>query len=94
MVLLYRGLVDSLLRGTALNYVGHRAYVRRLSGGARKERKHVEMSELYRRKELTGGQERNSLHRATRNGSWLSAVPHHLNSMNLSWKKLRDNLRL
>ena len=35
-------LVDSLLGGTALNYVGHRAYIRGASVGLRKEWKHVE----------------------------------------------------
>ena len=77
-------LVDSLLGGSALNYVGHRAFVCRTSAGARKERKHVEMAELDRQKELTGDQERNRLHMATRNGSWLSAVLHSLNGTELS----------
>ena len=43
-----RELVDSLLGGTALNYVGHRSCVCRASAGSRKERKHVEMAELAR----------------------------------------------
>ena len=58
-----RELLDSLLGGTALNYVGHRAYVHRASAVARKGRKHVEVAELDRRKELAGGQERNRLQR-------------------------------
>ena len=62
-------LVDSLLGGFALNYVGHRECVRGASTGARRDRKHVEVVELARQKELTGGQERNRLHRSTRNGS-------------------------
>ena len=87
-------LVESLLGGTALNYVGHGACVRRASAGARKERKHVEMAELARRNELAGGQERNRLHRATRNGAWLRDIPHRLNGTDLSWEEFRDNLRL
>ena len=87
-------LVESLLGGTAFNYVGHRACVRRESAGARKERKHVEMADLARRKDIAEGQEMNRLHRASRNGAWLSAVPHCLNGMELSWEEFRDNLRL
>ena len=47
-----RELVDSLLGVTALNYVGHRVCVHGASSGERIERKHVEMAELDRRKEL------------------------------------------
>ena len=54
----------------------------------------VELGEVARRKELDGGQESNRLHRSTRNGSWLSAVPHRLNDMKLSREKFRDNLFL
>ena len=39
---------------------------------------HVEIGDLARRKEMAGGQERNSLHREKMNGGWLSAVPHRL----------------
>ena len=55
---------------------------------------HVELGEVSRRKGLAGGQERNRLHRATRNGAWLSAVTHRLNGTELSWEEFRDNLRL
>ena len=55
---------------------------------------HVELVDLAIRKELVGGKERNSLHRATRNGSWLSDVPHRLNVTELFWEEFRDNLRL
>ena len=55
---------------------------------------HIELGELDRRKELTGGQEINRLHMDTRNGAWLSAVPHCLNGMELSWEEFWDNLRL
>ena len=60
-------LVDSLLGDSALNHVGHRSCVPGASVGARKERKHVELSNMARQKELAGVQERNLLHRATRN---------------------------
>ena len=55
---------------------------------------HADIGELARRKDLEGGQERNCLHWATRNGAWLSAVPHGINSTELSWEEFRDNLRL
>ena len=54
----------------------------------------MEMAELVRQTELAGVQERNRLHRATRNEAWLSAVPHHLNVMEMYWKKFRDSLSL
>ena len=69
-------LVDSLLGGTALNYVGLRAYVCKASLAEICAKIHVEQGELDRLKELTGGQDRNRLHRATKNGTWLNAVPH------------------
>ena len=45
-------LVESLLVGIALNYVGHRACIRGASAIARKERKHVDMALLARQKDL------------------------------------------
>ena len=56
-------LVDSLIRGYTLNYVGHRAYVCWSSVEARRERKHLELAELARQKYLTVFQERNRIHR-------------------------------
>ena len=41
-------LVDSLLGGSTLNYIGHRACVLGASEGAIKERKHLELAELAR----------------------------------------------
>ena len=87
-------LVYSLLGGSFLNYVGHRACIRGASTGARKERKHVELAELARRKELAGGQERNRLHRVTRNGAWLNDVNYRLNDTDLSQEESWDNLCL
>ena len=55
---------------------------------------HVDLGELARQKELAGGQERNRLHRSTRNGAWLSAVPHRLNVTDFSREELQDNLCL
>ena len=62
-------LVDSLLGGYALNYVGHRVCVLKVILAAWREGKQVELTDLARRKELISGQERNRLHRATRNGA-------------------------
>ena len=72
-------LVDSLIGGSALNYVGHRACVRGASSGARRDRMHVKLVELAIQKEIAGNQDSNHLHRATRDGAWLSDAPHRLN---------------
>ena len=56
-------LVEYILGGTSLNYVGHKDGVRGANEGARKEWKYVEMVELARQKEMAGGQDRNRLHR-------------------------------
>ena len=79
-------LVDSLLGGTALNYIGHRACIRGSSAGVIKERKHVELSELARQQDIAFVKEKNRLHKATRNGAWLRSVPHSLNGTELSWE--------
>ena len=79
-------LVDSLLGGSVLNYVGHRACVRKASLVARRAKMHVDLGEMARQKELAGGQERKRLHGETRNGEWLSNVPHRLNGTELSWE--------
>ena len=84
----------SLLGGTALNYVGHRACVRRASVGARKGQKYLYMAELARQTSFMDGQERNHLHRATRNGVWPGLITHRLNVTELSLEKFRDNLCL
>ena len=55
---------------------------------------HVELGELARQKDLTGGQERNRLHMETINGAWLSTVPHRLYGTELSREEFQNNLRL
>ena len=52
------------------------------------------MVDLAIQEELSGGQERNRLHRETRHGAWISAIPHPLYSTKLSRKEFRDNFRL
>ena len=89
-----RELVDSLLGGSVLNYVGHRACVRKASQPARLSKRTVELSELFKQKEQAVGQEKNRIHRATRNGAWLSAVTHRLNGTEMSLEEFRDNFRL
>ena len=49
---------------------------------------------MERQKEIPGVQERNRLHRETRNMAWLSAVPHRLNGTELSQEEFWDNLCL
>ena len=87
-------LVDSLLRGSSLNYVGHRAFLRKESFAARRAKMHIKLGELSRRKDIAGGQERNRINRETRNGAWLSAVTHRLNGTELSRDEFQDNLWL
>ena len=89
-----RELLDYLLGGSVLNYVGHRACVRNASQLVRLSKRIAEISELYDRQEKDGSQEKNRLHRATRNGAWLSDVPHRLNVMELSPEEFRDNVCL
>ena len=81
-----RELVDSLLGGSALNCVDHRACVRKASQTARRTNMSVELAESFKRQELAGGQERNRIHRITRNGSWISDVPLRLKGLELSWE--------
>ena len=54
----------------------------------------IHLDEVYRLQEIAGGQERKCIHRATRNGAWLSTVPHRLNGTELSREEFQDNLRL
>ena len=54
----------------------------------------VELAEIFKRQDQAGGQEKNRLHRATRNGEWLSAISHRLNGMELSREEFQDNIRL
>ena len=49
-------MVESLLGGSAINYVDHKACIHRISAGAKKKRNHVELKELARQKELAGSQ--------------------------------------
>ena len=39
---------------------------------------------------LSGVQERNRLHRATRNGAWIRSLPHLLNGTDMSQEEFRD----
>ena len=89
-----RGLLDSLLRGSVLNYVGHRACVHKARKSARLSKSIIDLSKLLKRQKQAGGQEENHLHRATRNGAWLSVETHRLNGTELSQEEFRDNLCL
>ena len=89
-----RELVHSLLGGSVLNYLGHRACVRKSSQSARRTKMSVELAEIFERQDLAGGRDKKRVHRATRNRAWLSAVPHSLNGTELSQEEFRDNLRL
>ena len=52
-----RELVDSLLGGSVLNYVGHMACVHKTSQTLRLSKRIVELSKIYKRQEQAGGQE-------------------------------------
>ena len=52
----------------------------------------MDLAELARQKELAGDQERNRLHWATRNGTWLRSVPHFLNGTELYREEFQDNI--
>ena len=65
-------LLDYLLGGSALNYVGHRAFVHGASAAARREIIHVKLGELARQTDLAGGQKRNRLHRQRSMGHGLA----------------------
>ena len=54
-----REMVDSLLGGSVLNYVGHRACVRKASQSERLSKRIADLSELFERQEQAGHQEKN-----------------------------------
>ena len=83
-------LVDSLLGGTALNFIGHRAFIHKASLVARCAKTHVKLGEMARQKNRVGGQERNRLHRSMSNGAWLRSVTHSLNRTELFREEFRD----
>ena len=87
-------LVYSLLGGSALKYAGHSSFICKASLTARRAKMHVEQEELASKKEHEFGQERNRIHRTTRNGAWLSAVPHRIKGTEFSQEEFRDNLSL
>ena len=87
-------LLYSLLGGSALNYLGHRACVHKASLAERRAKMHIDLGDLAKRKELAEGQDRNRFHIATRNGACLSAVPHRFISTELSQEEFRDKICL
>ena len=89
-----RELVYSLLGDSVLNYVGHRACVRKASQKVISTKMSVELAEVFRKKNRAGRQKKNRIYMATRYRAWLIAVPHHINVTELYWGELRDNLCL
>ena len=77
-------LVESLLGGLDIKYIGHRSCIRKDISRTRKARDREESSVLVKRKAEVGVQEKVQLERATRSGSWLTVMPHQLNGMELS----------
>ena len=52
-------LVEYLLGGSVLNYVGHRSGVRKSNQTARLSKRSVELSEIFKRQEQARGKEKN-----------------------------------
>ena len=82
-----KALVESLLVGADLNCIVHQSCVKKSSARARKAREREELASLTERKAEVVGQDQGRLKRATRIGSWLIAVPHHLNVTEISWEE-------
>ena len=65
-----------------------------MRAGGRKQRDLAEKAVLLIRKELAYGAGLNRLWQATKNGAWLTAIPHCLNGTDFSREKIQDNLLL
>ena len=78
-------LVCSLLGGTKLIYVAHKSCARRASRDRREHQESLKTKALTQLKELAYRAVLNCLQKATDNGAWLTAIPHHLNGTELSW---------
>ena len=89
-----RELVEYLIGGSVLNYVGHRACVRTARETVRLRKKSAELAKIFKRHEQAGVQEKNRLHRAMRNGAWIRAVPHCRNGTELYREEFWENHRL
>ena len=59
-----------------------------------KQQELAEKAGLLIWKELADGSGLNCLQRATENGAWLTAIPHHLNGTELSWEEFHENIFL
>ena len=78
------GLLASILGVIDLKCAVHRAYIYRESAWYCKDRKWEKTVDLGRQKEDTRGQEKNLLQKGMRNGSWITAIIHGLNDIELS----------
>ena len=85
-------LIGSLLQGTNINYLVHKACIHRSSADRQKHREYLEIKALNIRKELIDGAGLNRLRWAAKNGAWLTATPQRLNRTELSREEFRDNL--
>ena len=73
--------------GADLNYIGLWSCIRKSSAREIKVREGGDSATLVERKAEVGGQKRGRLERATRSGSWLTIMPHRLNSLELLWEE-------
>ena len=82
-------LLVSLLDVMEINYVGHRACMRKSIAVSQKEWTRDETTALAHRKDKTGNRERSRLGRVTQTGEWLTAVAHCLNGTDFSHKEFQ-----
>ena len=79
-------LVDSLLRGSDLNYLAHKYCTNIFSADGQKQRDYSKIEMLTIGNNLADGEEFNGLRSATENGAWIAAIPQRLNGKELSRK--------
>ena len=73
-------------------HVVHKGCVRRTSADGQRQQDFFVTAALTRQKDLADGKGLNCLPRATKNVSWITAIPHCLNGTELSREELQDNI--
>ena len=87
-------LVASLLRNTTLDFVEHKACVRKAGAKAQKERLEAELGAVTGMIVGAPKQTKKRLERAGKTGKWLTIPPNKLDGTLLSKEEWRDNARL
>ena len=81
-----------LIGVTGLNYVVHKACIRKTRASERKDIDQENIVALSWRKDDLGRQDKIFLDRATKNRAWLKAVSHNPNRTKSYQEELRDNI--